>query len=68
MAQKKSLRIGRPPKPAGEKFETKARQLGRVSDDDWHTLQAAAKASGETFTAWALSKLLPAAKRQLRQS
>jgi uncharacterized protein (DUF1778 family) len=39
--------------------------LGRVSDEDWETLKAAAAKRGETFTAWALAVLLRAAKREL---
>jgi uncharacterized protein (DUF1778 family) len=33
-----------------------------VSDEDWALLQQAAKASGKTFTQWALGVLLDAAK------
>lgn len=57
-------RLGRPPKPPGEKWATPARQLGRVSDADWEVLQEAAAAKGQTFTAWAVAVLLAAAKRQ----
>ena len=58
-------KAGRPAKAPGEKYRTPQRQLGRVSDDDWETLKAAAKKRGETFTAWALAVLLRAAKREL---
>jgi hypothetical protein len=57
--------VGRPPKPKGEKYKTPQRQFGRVSDNDWETLKAAAKKRGETFSAWALAVLLRAAKREL---
>jgi hypothetical protein len=57
--------MGRTPKPEGEKYKTPQRQLGRVSDEDWETLKAAAEKRGETFSAWALAVLLRAAKREL---
>lgn len=57
--------VGRPPKTKGEKYKTPQRQLGRVSDEDWETLKAAAEKRGETFSAWALAVLLRAAKREL---
>ncbi len=59
-------RPGRPPKPAGEKFSTPARQLGRVSDEDWQLLQKAAETAGKTFTQWALDILLRNARRQTK--
>ena len=57
--------VGRPPKPESEKYKTPQRQLGRVSDEDWETLKAAAEKRGETFSAWAVSVLLRAARREL---
>lgn len=56
---------GRPATERGAYNPNPARQLGRVSDSDWETLKAAAAKRGETFTAWALSVLLKAAKREL---
>lgn len=56
---------GRTPKPVGEKYKTPQRQLGRVKDEDWDLLKAAAKKRGETFSAWALAVLKRAAKREL---
>lgn len=56
-------KTGRPAKPPGEKYQTPGRRLGRVPDDEWATLQSAAKASGKNFTAWAVGILLRAAKR-----
>jgi hypothetical protein len=57
---------GRPSTVRGAYNPHKARQLGRVSDEDWETLQAAVRKSGKTFTDWSLSILLTAAKRQLK--
>lgn len=57
MAKKKAKPRGRP--YAGGRDP--ARQLGRVDDATWAKLQAAAQASGMTFTAWALKALLAAA-------
>ena len=48
-----------PPKPA--------RQLGRVSDEDWQLLKSAAKTQRMTFTAWALGILIPIAKKRRRR-
>jgi len=55
---------GRPTKDPEDKVLTPARQLGRVSDEDWAILQGAAASSGKSFTKWALEILLRAAKRQ----
>jgi hypothetical protein len=56
---------GRPATERGAYNPNPARQLGRVSDEDWETLKAASAKRGETFTAWALAVLLRAAKREL---
>lgn len=56
-------RVGRPATDRGAYNPHPARQLGRVSDEDWQRLQAAAKSSGKSFTAWALEILLRRAKR-----
>lgn len=69
MASKKTpkkKRVGRPPKPEGEKYLTPARQLGRVSDEDWQLLQDAAQKAGKPFTRWAVEILLRNARRQLK--
>lgn len=58
-------KMGRPPTKRGAYNPHPARQLGRVSDEDWQTLKDAADAAGVTFTAWAVGVLLKAAKRQL---
>lgn len=54
--------MGRPPKPANEKYKTTARQIGRISEREWEELQSAAKREGKTFTAWAKDILLIAAR------
>jgi hypothetical protein len=38
-----------------------ARILGRVDEETWVKLQAAARRDGKTFTTWALGHLLKAA-------
>jgi hypothetical protein len=55
---------GRPATERGAYNPNPARQLGRVSDEDWETLKAAAERAGLTFTQWAVAILLRAAKRQ----
>jgi hypothetical protein len=55
---------GRPPTERGPYNPHPARQLGRVSGDDWRLLRQAAQDSGQNFTQWALAILLDAAKRQ----
>ena len=56
---------GRPATERGAYNPNPARQHGRVSDEDWETLKAAAEKRGESFTAWAVAVLLKAAKREL---
>lgn len=63
MSEKK--KPGRPPTERGAYNPNPARQLGRVSDEDWATLQEAARASGKSFTQWALAILLKEAKRNV---
>jgi hypothetical protein len=53
---------GRPATERGAYNPHPARQLGRVSDEDWATLKDAATASQMTFTQWAVGVLLKAAK------
>ena len=60
-------RRGRPRKSDSEKFLTPARQLGRVTDEDWGLLQKAAEESGKTFTQWALEILVRNARRQTKR-
>jgi hypothetical protein len=54
---------GRPATARGAYNPIPCRSLGRVSDADWQTLQAAAEAAGQTFTSWAVTTLLRKAKR-----
>lgn len=58
---------GRPATERGAYNPNPARQLGRVSDDDWDTLKAAAEKLGVSFTAWAVRVLLAAARRELKR-
>ena len=58
---------GRPATSRGAYNPNPARILGRVSDEDWETLKAAAEKRGESFTAWAVRVLLKAARRELKQ-
>lgn len=52
-------------KPPGEHYRTPVRQLGRIPDDEWEQLQAAADRAGKTFTAWAREVLMRAARERL---
>lgn len=53
---------GRPATERGAYNPNPARQLGRVSDEDWTLLKEAAEASGKTFTEWAVGILLKKAR------
>lgn len=44
-----------------------ARQLGRVSDEDWSLLKSAATSQKMAFTAWALSILIPIARKTMEK-
>ena len=63
----RTTRRGRPATSRGAYNPNPARQLGRVSDDDWDTLKAAAEKRGESFTAWAVRVLLASARRELKR-
>ena len=54
---------GRPATARGAYNPHPARILGRVPDEEWAAIKAAAEKSGQSFTAWALAILLRAAKR-----
>lgn len=61
--------MARPRKADEDKYETPKRSLGRVDDDDWAEIQAAAAAAKErgdvqTQSQWMLKKLLAAARRE----
>tara|TARA_R110000868_G_scaffold226444_1_gene479036 strand:- start:4 stop:207 length:204 start_codon:yes stop_codon:yes gene_type:complete len=58
---------GRKPTERGAYNPNPARQLGRVSDEDWTLLKEAAEASGKTFTEWALPALLKLAGREKKK-
>lgn len=58
---------GRPATERGAYNPNPARQLGRVSEEEWETLKAAAEKRGESFTAWAVRVLLAAARRELKR-
>lgn len=55
---------GRPATDRGAYNPNPARQLGRVSDEDWTELKEAAEAAGKSFTDWALPALLKKARRE----
>lgn len=59
-------KAGRPPKPPGEKYQTPGRRLGRVANEEWAVMQAAAELCGTSFTEWARGILLRAAKRKTK--
>lgn len=54
---------GRPATDRGAYNPLPVRQLGRVADDDWQEVKAAARRQSKTFTQWALEILLRAARR-----
>lgn len=63
---KRKPQAGRPAKPPGEKYETPGRRLGRVAEDEWAEMQAAADAAEKSFTEWAVAILLRAARRKTK--
>lgn len=58
---------GRKPTERGAYNPHPARQLGRVSDEDWTALKEAAERAGVTFTEWAVPALLKKARRESRK-
>lgn len=58
------LRKGRPPKPPDQRFTTSIRPLGRVPEEIWRELKAAATRAGTTFVDWAVSVLLREARKK----
>lgn len=60
----KRSKRGRPATDRGAYNPNPARQLGRVSDEDWAELKEAAAAAGKSFTDWALPALLKKARRE----
>jgi len=63
--QKKPQR-GRPATERGAYNPNPARQFGRISDDDWNELKAAADAAGQSMVEWALPALLRKARREAK--
>jgi hypothetical protein len=61
-------RQGRPATERGAYNPNPARQLGRVSDEDWSELKQAADAAGKSFTEWALPTLLAKARREKKKA
>ena len=59
---------GRPATDRGAYNPNPARQLGRVSDEDWTELKQAADAAGKSFTEWALPTLLAKARREKKKA
>ena len=58
---------GRPATERGAYNPHPARQFGRISDDDWNELKAAAEAAGQSMVVWALPTLLNKARREARR-
>ncbi len=56
---------GRPATERGAYNPNPARQFGRISDDDWNELKAAADAAGQSMVEWALPTLLKKARREM---
>ena len=61
-----------PKKPEGEKYETPKRMAGRINDDEWAEIQAAAESAiergaAESQSQWIRTKLLAAARSELRR-
>jgi hypothetical protein len=59
--------MGRPPKPAAERFVTPSRIIGRVSNQDWKIILAGVAASGKNKTKWITATLIQAATTLLNQ-
>jgi len=60
-------RRGRPATERGPYNPNPARQFGRISDDDWSELKAAADAAGQSMVEWALPILLKKARREAKK-
>lgn len=58
---------GRPATERGAYNPHPARQFGRISDDDWNELKAAADAADQSMIEWALPTLLRKARREAKQ-
>lgn len=58
---------GRPATERGAYNPNPARQFGRISDEDWNELKAAADAASQSMVEWALPTLLKKARREAKQ-
>jgi hypothetical protein len=61
-------RQGRPATERGAYNPNPARQLGRISDEDWSELKEAADAAGQSMVEWALPTLLKKARRESKKA
>jgi hypothetical protein len=61
-------RQGRPATERGAYNPNPARQLGRISDEDWSELKEAADAAGQSMVEWALPTLLKKARREFKKT
>jgi hypothetical protein len=59
--------MARPKKETSEKYETPARQFGRVADSDWSEIKEACETAGQSLVAWALPVLLAKARRERKK-
>lgn len=66
MTQKPKL--GRPPSPRGLGNWLPARQLGRVSDEDWAVIREACDVSGQSLIEWGLPLLLREARKRIKNN
>lgn len=60
----KKSKLGRPATERGAYNPNPARQLGRVSEEDWSEIKAACEAAGLSLVSWALPTLLAKARRE----
>lgn len=59
-----SKKQGRPATERGAYNPNPARQLGRVSDEEWVEIKEACEAAGQSLVEWALPTLLKKARRE----
>jgi hypothetical protein len=67
-SQEQKPQRGRPATERGPYSPNPARQFGRISDDDWNELKAAADAAGQSMVEWALPTLLKKARRESKKA
>lgn len=56
---------GRPATERGAYNPNPCRNIGRVSDEEWAEIKAAAEAAGLSVVAWAIPSLLRKARREM---